>query len=217
MVRMIRSLFLSLTVAAMGLPALAQPILVELFASHNCQACPKAHATMTELVQERDDVLVLTWSVDYWDYLGEDDPMAMPASSERQEAYVDRFGLRGPYTPQTVYNGVAQCAGNRPKQVQEALEKAEVDEKGVTVSQAETGGWRVSVPAGLEGDISLVRFKRDGMHDTDMVNPVTGLERLASFERGGLLSLAPDCAQTGCALLVQAPGYGPVYAVARID
>ena len=213
---MIRTLILCLALTAMAAPAAAQSILVELFASQNCQACPKAHETMAQVTAERDDVLVLTWSVDYWDYLGEADPMAMPASSERQAAYVDRFGLRGPYTPQTVYNGVTECAGNRPRQVQNALEKAVTEDAGVTIAEAETG-WQVSVPAGLDGEVSLVRFKPAGMHDTDMVNPVTGFEKLVHFPRGGLLSMQPDCAAGGCALLVQAPNYGPVLAITRIN
>jgi hypothetical protein len=69
---------------------------------------------LKEVDAARDDVLILTWSVDYWDYLGGKDPMAMGESKERQRAYVDRFKLRGPYTPQTVYNGVEQCPGNKP-------------------------------------------------------------------------------------------------------
>ncbi|MEM6666406.1 MAG: DUF1223 domain-containing protein, partial [Pseudomonadota bacterium] len=72
-----RLIVLAAAAAAICLPASAKPILVELFASHNCQACPKAHQTLADVGAERDDVLILTWSVDYWDYLGEADPMAM--------------------------------------------------------------------------------------------------------------------------------------------
>ena len=53
-----------------GTQQTGQPVLVELFANQNCPACPKAHKTMREVSAERDDVLVLTWVVDYWDYLG---------------------------------------------------------------------------------------------------------------------------------------------------
>ncbi|MEM7768305.1 MAG: DUF1223 domain-containing protein, partial [Pseudomonadota bacterium] len=101
-----------------------QPVLVELFASHNCRACPKAHRTLKTVSAEDPDVLVITWSVDYWDYLGDADPMAMKESVERQHAYVEQFGLRGPYTPQTVYNGLAQCPGNRPRAVRRKIDKA---------------------------------------------------------------------------------------------
>ena len=121
-----RNAFLTLaTLIVFIAPASAQPVLIELFSSHNCPACPQAHRTMAQVEAERDDVLILTWSVDYWDYLGEPDPMAMDISTHRQEAYVDRFNLRGPYTPQTVYNGAAQCQGNKPGDVARRLEEVE--------------------------------------------------------------------------------------------
>lgn len=213
---MMRTLVVFCALALTVAPAHAQSVLVELFASQNCQACPKAHETMADISAERDDVLVLTWSVDYWDYLGEADPMAMPASSERQAAYVDRFGLRGPYTPQTVYNGRVECPGNRPRDVRRALGKPIIETRDVAISPA-AAGWQVSVPAGLAGEVFLVRYKPDGTHATDMVNPVTGVDRLARLPRGGLVQFSPQCADTGCAVIVQGPDYGPVYTVARLD
>lgn len=202
--------------AAFAIPAGAEPILVELFASQNCPACPRAHATMAGIGEDRGDLMILTWSVDYWDYLGEADPMAMPLSAERQAAYVERFHLRGPYTPQTVYNGVEQCPGNRPRDVNAALGRVgEVDPMGVTLSHV-GARWRVSVPASLRADVHLVQFRADGDHLTAMVNPVTGMSTIGHLARGG--SFATDVAcDSGCALIVQAPGHGEVYAVERVQ
>ena len=89
-----------------ALPAHAEgPMLVELFASKNCRACPAAYKTLKQVEAKRgDSVMVLTWAVDYWDYLGGKEKMALPESKERQRAYVEHFSLRGPYTPQSVYN-----------------------------------------------------------------------------------------------------------------
>ena len=101
MKRLLAALFVLSPVAVPAAQA-ESPTLIELFASQNCRACPKAHKTLKAVDEARDDVLILTWSVDYWDYLGGKDPMAMGESKERQRAYVDRFRLRGPYTPQTV-------------------------------------------------------------------------------------------------------------------
>ena len=70
MIRIVLSLLLAMEL--MVAPAFAEgPVLVELFASQNCRACPKAHKTLKAVNAERDDLLVLTWSVDYWDYLGD--------------------------------------------------------------------------------------------------------------------------------------------------
>lgn len=224
MAAMIR-LFASLAVlCTSALPASAEPILVELFASQNCAACPPAHKTLHQVREERDDVLILTWSVDYWDYLGEPDPMAMEMSTTRQAAYADLFHLRGPYTPQTVYNGAEQCPGNRPAQVARRLDSAEARraeeaEEGSPPNQIafqETEfGWAVSVPPGLSSDVHLIQFRNDGDHETEMVNPVTDFVKLSHLPFGGAVSLSPTC-ESGCALLVQAPGHGAVFASHRL-
>lgn len=212
-------------VFAAALPVSAEPILVELFASQNCTACPRAHETLEQVRAERDDVLILTWSVDYWDYLGEPDPMAMEMSSERQAAYADIFNLRGPYTPQSVYNGSEQCPGNKPRQVSRRLASAEEaraaqaerDMPMSMVSFRETEkGWAVSVPPGLKSDVHLIQFRTDGDHETDMVHPVTGFTKLSHLPFGGAVSTAPLC-DSGCALVVQAPGHGAVYAAQRLQ
>ncbi|MEO0784946.1 MAG: DUF1223 domain-containing protein [Pseudomonadota bacterium] len=211
--------------ACAALPAAAQPILVELFASQNCAACPRAHDTLEEVREQRDDVLILTWSVDYWDYLGEPDPMAMEMSTERQAAYADMFHLRGPYTPQTVYNAAEQCPGNKPRQVARRLDAAEAArreeaESGAPVSlvsiQQTERGYSVSVPAGLASDIHLVQFRADGDHETDMVHPVTGFAKLTHLPYGGVMRAAPKC-DSGCAIVVQAPGHGAVYSAHRVQ
>src|SRR4051812_13680168 len=55
--------------AALG-GAQAGPLaVVELFTSQSCSLCPPADAAMRELAR-RPDVIALTLSVDYWDYLG---------------------------------------------------------------------------------------------------------------------------------------------------
>jgi hypothetical protein len=125
MTRLLVSLALLIGFAA---PVHAEgPMLVELFASKNCRACPAAYKTMKQVEAERGkDVIVLTWAVDYWDYLGGKEKMALPESKDRQRAYVDHFSMRGPYTPQTVYNGLEQASGNKPAKVGAAMMKAEM-------------------------------------------------------------------------------------------
>jgi hypothetical protein len=47
-------------------------------------------------------VLALTFSVDYWDYLGWTDTFAKPGIRRAPERYVTRLKLREPYTPQVI-------------------------------------------------------------------------------------------------------------------
>ncbi len=62
---------------------------------------------------------MLSWHVDYWDYLGWKDPFGSKAHTERQKRYVKALGLRGLVTPQLF-------AGNAPvaaRALKEAVEK----------------------------------------------------------------------------------------------
>ena len=51
--------------------------------------------------------------VDYWDYLGWKDTLALHGHSNRERAYADARGDREVYTPQVVVNGVVACGGQR--------------------------------------------------------------------------------------------------------
>ena len=69
-------------------------------------------------------MLALTFSVDYWDYLGWADTFAKPEFAARQKAYVSRLALREPYTPQVVVDGAAQATGSKTEQVAKLVKDA---------------------------------------------------------------------------------------------
>ena len=87
-------------------------MLVELFTAQGCEACNKANASVARLI-DKPGVVVLTWSVEYWDYLGWTDTFAQPAFAERQRAYDTRLGLRDVSTPQIVVGGAVEGSGDR--------------------------------------------------------------------------------------------------------
>lgn len=89
---------------------------VELFTSQGCPNCPPAQDVMQE-VGAQDDVLALTWPVDYWDFLGWRDTHASPANTARQRAYNARLGEPGVYTPQMVIDGRVELVGSRREAV----------------------------------------------------------------------------------------------------
>lgn len=91
----------------------ATPVVVELFTSQACTACPPADELMAGLAQ-RPDIIAISWPVDIWDYLGWEDTLAYPDSTRRQAQYNGRFGLRWPYTPEVVINGRTHVPGNQP-------------------------------------------------------------------------------------------------------
>jgi hypothetical protein len=96
---------------------------VELFTSQGCSSCPSADALLGKLAG-RNDVVALSMSVDYWDYLGWKDTLSNPLFTERQRAYSKSFGEGGVYTPQAVINGAAHINGSDEAKINQAIDKA---------------------------------------------------------------------------------------------
>ena len=93
--------------------AAAEPkAVVELFTSQGCSSCPTADALLGKLAK-RDDVIALSLSVDYWDYLGWKDTLASPKFSERQRAYAQARGDGAIYTPQAGRQRADACQRQR--------------------------------------------------------------------------------------------------------
>lgn len=194
----------------------ASPVLVELFASQNCAACPKAHRTLQSVAKENDDVLILTWSVDYWDYLGQADPMAMPEAKARQAAYAEHMGLRAPYTPQSVYDGAKQCPATRRKTVEKNLEarrKAKAKQPAMLIQTGEI--IEVKDACATDLDVILVEYLPDEAHETTMVNPVISKQVLGRCTPD-TKSFTATC-QRQCAVLLQKPDHGEVLAALALN
>ncbi len=190
-------------------PAFADPLVVELFASQNCRSCPKAHETLAKVSDARDDVLILTWSVDYWDYLGDRDPMAMPESRIRQAAYAERFRLRGPYTPQSVYNGERQCPGNKPRDVNYNIKRLE-PLQAVSMEYDAAGRLVIASDMSSASDVWLIHFIPELVTESAVItNAVTSVEKLGIVEGAMTQAYSVRC-DTGCAILVQDKDYGPI-------
>ena len=94
---------------------------VELFTSQGCSSCPAADKLLGRLAK-RDDVLALSLSIDYWDYLGWKDTLSSPKFSERQRAYGKNFG-EGVYTPQAVVNGLSHVNGGDEVKLNSTIDK----------------------------------------------------------------------------------------------
>ena len=160
---MLRAAFVALgfSLAAFTFPAQARtPIVVELFTSQGCSSC----ATSGDLIGDltgRPNVLALTFSVDYWDYLGWADTFAKPEFAERQREYLKRLAVRGGgVTPQVVVDGRLQAAAVRPDQVDALVKQAakltrDPPDLEVKASRAIVGSGRA--PRG-GADVWLIRY-----------------------------------------------------------
>lgn len=114
---------LAFAVACAVLPAAAQgqpKAVVELFTSQGCASCPPADALLAELAKDP-QVIALTMPVDYWDYIGWKDTLALHGHSVRQKAYADTRADHKVFTPQAVVDGVHAVKGSDRAALQRAI------------------------------------------------------------------------------------------------
>jgi len=113
--------------------AIADPrAIIELFTSQGCSSCPPADKLLAELRNDS-SLLTLSLPVDYWDYLGWKDTLAMPGHTARQKAYSQVRGDREVYTPQVVVNGVAQALGSDRGDIEKAVAQSHVNHSALSV------------------------------------------------------------------------------------
>jgi hypothetical protein len=93
---------------------------IELFTSQGCSSCPPADRLLGELTRDP-SLLTLSLAVDYWDYLGWKDTLALHGHSNRERAYAEARGDREVYTPQVVVNGAVHVLGSDKSAIEAAI------------------------------------------------------------------------------------------------
>ena len=93
---------------------------IELFTSQGCSSCPPADRLLGELAKDP-TLITLSLPVDYWDYLGWKDTLALHGHTNRQRAYSSARGDRNVYTPQAVINGVVHVLGSDKAAIEKAI------------------------------------------------------------------------------------------------
>lgn len=113
--------------SALTTTALTPIAVVELFTSQGCSSCPPADVQLAHLKETAaangTKVYALSFHVDYWNYLGWQDPFSNAAYSQRQYQYRDWLNSRV-YTPQMVVNGSQEFIGSRASEATAAVKKA---------------------------------------------------------------------------------------------
>jgi hypothetical protein len=99
---------------------------VELFTSQGCSSCPAADRLMGELARDP-SLVAMSLNVDYWDYLGWKDTLALHGHSNRERAYANARGDREVYTPQVVVNGLKAVLGSDRSAIEAAIAKTRRD------------------------------------------------------------------------------------------
>src|SRR4029077_13402842 len=118
---------------------------IELFTSQGCSSCPPADQLLGELA-ERPGIVALSYSVDYWNYLGWRDTLSSAANSDRQREYARARGDGRVYTPQVVVDGLLHVNGGDAIAIGQAIKDA----------SARLANIRVSVSMPGEGDTLVI-------------------------------------------------------------
>jgi hypothetical protein len=141
----------ALAILAFATPGLAEPMspmpsaVLELFTSQGCSSCPPADAILAELGKKPGNI-ALSYSVDYWNYLGWRDTLSSAANSERQREYARMRGDGRVYTPQVVVDGITHVVGSNEAAIEMATRSAAKRLRGV----------RVPVRMHAEGDTLVI-------------------------------------------------------------
>jgi len=93
---------------------------IELFTSQGCSSCPPADRLLAEMAQDP-TLIPLSLPIDYWDYLGWKDTLALAGHANRQKAYSRVRGDHDVYTPQAVINGSVQALGSDRGAIEHAI------------------------------------------------------------------------------------------------
>ena len=202
---------------------------VELFTSQGCSSCPPADAHLGELTEE-EDLLALSFHVDYWDNLGWKDPYSSADNTRRQRTYAHFMDLRYVYTPQMVIQGTLQATGSDRETIQDQIGDARKlpridveltrNDKALQITLG-----KISPP--VKADVFMVVFDKE--HTTKVKrgenrgetitnrNVVRTLKRIGSW-RGNAANLSTTLDENGdaCAVIVQSRDSGTILGAATV-
>ena len=127
-----------LSLALVGQAFAGEPrAVIELFTSQGCSSCPPADKLIAEYAHDP-SVIVLSLPVDYWDYLGWKDTLALSGHTNRQRAYAKSRGDREVYTPQVVVDGATHALGSDKSAIEQAIRQIRDQQAPLTVPVAMT-------------------------------------------------------------------------------
>ena len=215
----------------------SQPIVVELYTSQGCASCPPADAFLGELAR-REDVIALSFHVNYWDYIGWKDPFASAESTGRQRAYARALRESYVYTPQMIIDGRAHEVGSKRRAVDRRLDSMREGQKSkldVRFTRNDEGGLSVTIPSAGRHQRAVVWMALyDRSHTTEIRrgenrgktltyhNVVRRISRIGTWEGVEItipisMPAAEMGARDGCVVIVQSESLGPILGAALMS
>lgn len=207
------------------------PVVIELYTSQGCIACPPADALLSELAG-MEGVVALALHVDYWDYMGWRDEFGRPEHTARQKAYAKVEGSRTLYTPQMVVQGEDRLKGHDAEAIRADIvrRQAEAARATVTVDRAGEALTLHLAPVGAPvgpADVALVSYLPSRTVDIERgdnagrriayTNIVTEWRTVGRWDGSGPYEMTLADAPSGpLAVIVQQAKLGPILAAALL-
>ena len=163
-----------------GGPARAHPVVVELFTSQACAACPPAEALLARLAKSP-DILPLSFDVTYLDSPAWRDSFGLQAATARQAWYAGLHGSQIVYTPQAVVDGSFAVPGSSPGALSRAIAAAKAAPAGdVLITLARIGPAMLSITIGPgPGNAEIWLFGYDAKRSIRVTGGVNAGKMLA--------------------------------------
>ncbi|WP_394749434.1 DUF1223 domain-containing protein [Spongiimicrobium salis] len=137
-------------------------VVLELFTSQGCSSCPSADVLLNKVKKQyKEEVYALSYHVDYWNYIGWEDPFSKAAYTNKQRNYNIKFRSRSNYTPQLVVNGQEHFVGSSSSKMYNrinAYKKKKASNK-ISLKNVKTSAKTVQFDYDILGDISGKNIK----------------------------------------------------------
>ncbi|WP_420322267.1 DUF1223 domain-containing protein [Flagellimonas sp.] len=131
-------------------------VVLELFTSQGCSSCPPADALLDRAKKQHPkDVFALSYHVDYWNYIGWEDPFSKSTYTKKQRDYNRKFQYRSNYTPQLVVNGREHFVGSNNSKLTSkiAAYKTEKSKNSVSMENLIVSDFGISFDFNVKGSL----------------------------------------------------------------
>lgn len=141
----------------------ASPVVVELFTSQNCPACPPADEYLKTLA-ESNAIIALSCHVDYFGNTSAN--LGKSFCTDRQSRYIKQIGRKSHFTPQMMVNGHMSEIGYETEAVSAAIIQARSERVlKIEIKSKSAGVYEFSLPAGgVSGTTDLIMAVYDKPH-----------------------------------------------------
>ena len=130
------------------------PVVIELFSSENCPACPPADIYLGELAKSK-DLIALSCHVDYFGKGSAN--LGKSICTERQTRYIEQMGRKSHFTPQMMVNGHMSEIGTEKANVAATITKARAERvKKINIEAKAKNAFTFTIPKmSVNGDVEI--------------------------------------------------------------